>query len=903
MLPLLLIAAAFVLLALIPSLVRLYTDWLWYVEVGYQRVFTTELLTRGLLFVAVFVLAASFLYGNLRFAQRGVVPYPLLLRLNPEAPPVDITGTLNRLTLPISAVIAFAIAAGATRGWLVLQRLLNRESFGIADPIFGRDIGYYVFTLPALSAVAGIFFSLVVIALFAIVPLYVLRGDLIVKPRVRLEQSAALHLGVLLALLFTTVALQIWLIHIPELLYSTTGPMVGASYTDLHARLPALRVLALAALGAAALMVVGAARGRIALYAVVAGGAFIILAALGGAVIPAAVQRLVVDPTELTREAPQLAHHIEASRRAWGLDRVETRSLAGDLRLTLDDLDANRATIENVRLWDRDPLLQTFGQLQEIRTYYDFVSVDDDRYWIDGRYRQVLLSPREMNSTLLPSRTFINEHLTYTHGMGVTLAPVNQVTPEGLPVLFIQDLPPVSNVDLDVTRPQIYFGERTWNHVFVNTRRPEFDYPAGDRNVFTAYEGTAGVRVGNIGRRAMLATRFGSLTTLLSQDITADSRVLYNRHIMQRARLALPFLRFDQDPYIVIAGDGTLQWILDAYTLTTRYPYSLRLGDGTSYLRNSAKVVIDAYHGTVQAYIADPDDPLIRTYSRIFPGILRPLDEMREDLRPHLRYPEDLYRVQTELYTVFHMDEAELFYQREDQWAIPLLATGDRQEPFMRRIIMRLPEEQEPEFIFMTQFTPRGRDNLAAWMVARNDGDRLGELVVYRFPRQSLVFGPRQIVNRINQDTEIARQITLWDQAGSQVIRGELLVIPIEAALMYVQPLYLRAEGGRIPELKRVIVAYQNSVVMEETLDEALEVLFGLRPPSPLEIEPGVPLETPPIAAPIAPPAPGVPADAEAEAEMLRRMQEQYERTRQEVERLGELIRQWQRRQQQRQPQ
>ncbi|MGH7573803.1 MAG: UPF0182 family protein, partial [Longimicrobiales bacterium] len=563
--------------------------------------------------------------------------------------------------------------------------------------------------------------------------------------------------------------------------------------------------------------------------------------------------------------------------------------------LTLTDIAENRETIDNVRLWDHEPLLQTFGQLQEIRTYYDFVTVDDDRYWIDGDYRQVLLSPRELNSSSLPTRTFINEHLTFTHGMGVTLAPVNQVTPPGLPDLFIKDLPPASNVDLVVERPQIYFGELTEDYVVVNTRQQEFDYPAGDENVFTEYAGRGGVRVGNLARRLMLASYFGSLTMLLSQDITNDSRVLYHRDIAARARRALPFLYFDRDPYLVIDDAGELKWILDAYTLTSRYPYAQRLPNGTSYMRNSVKVVIDAYDGTVTAYIADPNEVIARVYDRIFPGIFQPLDALPSDLRQHLRYPEDLYRVQANLYQVYHMDEAETFYHREDQWQIPTLGRGEQSEQFMRRIIMRLPHEQDAEFIFMTQFTPARRDNLAAWMVARSDGDNYGELIVYEFPRQSLVYGPQQVVNRINQDTYVARQITLWDQAGSEVVRGELLVLPIAEALIYVQPIYLRAEGGRIPELKQVVVAYENQVVMQETLDGALEVVFGARPPDPIEgLEP-----TPEPGVSIAPPALGTPdttpgADA---AEQLRLMQEQYERALAEIERLGELLRQWQRRQ------
>jgi uncharacterized membrane protein (UPF0182 family) len=411
--------------------------------------------------------------------------------------------------------------------------------------------------------------------------------------------------------------------------------------------------------------------------------------------------------------------------------------------------------------------------------------------------------------------------------MGLTLGPVNQVTTEGLPVLFVKDLPPVSSVSLRVTRPQIYYGELANEYVFVGTRQREFDHPSGEANVYANYGGSGGVQVGNLLRRLLLAARFGSSKILFSQDITNDSRVLYYRDIAARARKALPFLEFDRDPYLVIAADGTLKWILDAYTVSDGYPYAQRLRDGISYMRNSVKLVIDAYDGSLTAYVSAPADPLIRTWARIFPGIFASLDRMPADLRAHIRYPDDIYRVQTSLYATYHMEAPEDFYHREDQWQIPVVTKPDGSVPFMRHIIMRLPEESRAEFIYMVPFTPRGKDNLAAWMVARNDGDVYGKLRVYRLSRQSLAFGPQQIKNRINQNTEISRQVSLWDQRGSQVIRGDLLVIPIEESLLYVQPLYLQAEGGRIPELKRVVVAYQNRVVMQETLEGALTELFG----------------------------------------------------------------------------
>jgi uncharacterized membrane protein (UPF0182 family) len=813
---------------LLPAFTRFVTEWWWFEEIGYQVVFTRQLVTQTILFLGAGTLTAAFLYLNLRVAQRGLVPHPILLRVDESVPAVNVPAALRRLTLPVVIGLSLLSGLAASSAWETVLLALHATPFGISDPVFGRDVGWYVFLLPAVSTGLGFLSGLATLSLLILVPLYFVRGDIILRPRaIRFEPSAGLHLAALIGATLLLTALRLWMVDAPGLLYSTTGPLVGASYADLNALLPAIRVTAVLALLAGALVIIGGVRGQLARYGILAVGGYLVAAVVGRGVFPGAIQKFVVAPTELTRETPYLRHHITATREAWGLDSVDTRELDGEANLTLSDIRDNAPTIENVRLWDRQPLLQTFGQLQEIRTYYDFVSVDDDRYMIDGKYRQVLLSPRELNVASLPTRTFINEHLTFTHGMGLTLSPVNQVTVEGLPVLFIRDLPPVSDVSLKVTRPQIYFGELANEYVFVGTRQREFDHPSGEANVYAAYEGTGGVPVANLLRRLILAARFGSSKILLSGDITNESRVLYYRNIAARAARALPFLTFDRDPYLVVAEDGTLQWILDAYTSTTRYPYSSRLPDGTSYMRNSVKVVLDAYNGKLRAFVSEPADPLVRTWEKIFPGIFLPMDSMPPDLRLHLRYPDDLYRIQAALYTTYHMEAPEDFYHREDQWQIPVVAKGDGSVPFMRHIVMRLPDEPREEFIYMVPFTPRGKDNLAAWMVARNDGDAYGRLRVYRLSRQTLVFGPQQIINRINQDTEVSRQVTLWDQAGSRVIRGDLLVIPIEQSLLYVQPLYLQAEGGRIPELKRVVVAYQNQVVMRETLDAALAELFG----------------------------------------------------------------------------
>ena len=826
---LVLILAVVLLFVLVPLLVRLAADWFWFGSLGYERVFATRLVAEALLGLTVGAVAAAFLYVNLRMAQRGLVPDPLVVRLGAATPAWDVTRLLQRLALPVALGLGLLFGLAGASEWLDVLRFVHRTPFGVSDPVFARDVAYYVFTVPVASDALALITTLATLTVMIVATLYVLRRDVVVFRRtVTVEPAARLHLALLVALMFLTAALRVYFVRIPGLLYSTTGPLVGASYADLHGGLIGLRLVAIAALGGAVLVLLGARTQRLGRNTLIAVGLYFGVSLLGVGLYPAVLQRLVVAPNELAKETPQLANHIAATRRAWALDGVATRDLTGDARLTERDIRANRATIENVRLWDRDPLLQTFSQLQEIRTYYDFVSVDDDRYSIDGRYRQVLLSPRELNPASLPTRTFINERLTFTHGMGLTLGPVNQVTSEGLPVLFIKDLPPVSTVSLQVTRPQIYFGEMTDSWVFARTRQREFDSPSGDENIFTSYAGAGGVHVRSWLRRLVLAMHFGSLKVLLSSDITAESRAMYVRNVRQRARTALPFLVFDGDPYMVIDEAGHLHWILDAYTATSRYPYAQPLTNGVNYMRNSVKVVIDAYDGVVTAYLADPKDPLALTLASVFPGIFRPLEEMPADLRAHLRYPQDLFQLQSDLYASYHMDEPEIFYHREDQWQKPTVSrAAERHDPFLRHIIMRLPQEPDPEFILMVPFTPRGKDNLASWMVARNDGEHYGQLVVYRFPKQSLIFGPTQVVNRINQDTEIARQVSLWDQRGSQVIRGNLLVIPIEESLIYVQPLYLRAEGGRIPELKRVVVAYQNRVVMEETFEAGLARLFG----------------------------------------------------------------------------
>jgi uncharacterized protein len=635
--------------------------------------------------------------------------------------------------------------------------------------------------------------------------------------------------------------------------------------------LPLLSALSVAALVGAALWIYNAfsssARGGI------AAAVLYVAVLLIGNVYPSIIQRFVVAPNELGRESPQIRHNIEATLAAFGLEKVEERNLSGDRALTPGDIQENAATIRSIRLWDHEPLLDAFSQIQEIRTYYDFASVDNDRYVVNGEPQQMMLSPRELNSTSLPERNWINEHLSYTHGYGVTLGPVNRVTTEGLPVLLVQDIPPKAAIPaFKLTRPEIYYGELTRGYVVVRTGAKEFDYPAGEENVYTTYEGKGGVPVHSLFRRLLFAFYFRDTNILLSPLLKSDSRFLYFRDIKTRVSRLAPFLELDQDPYVVIS-DGRLFWIQDAYTTSDRYPYSTPMRGIGNYVRNSVKVVVDAYNGSTELYVSDPNDPIIRVYSAIFPGVFRQLSDMPAELRNHLRYPEDIFRVQSTIYSIYHMANPQVFYNKEDLWEIPALGSTGAEVPMSPYYtIMRLPQESKEEFILMLPFNPGRKDNLSAWMVARSDAASYGQLVVYRFPKQKLVYGPKQIVARINQDAEISRQISLWDQRGSQVIQGTLLVIPIEESLLYVRPLYLRAEAGRIPELKRVIVAYENKIAMEETLEASLARIFQTNvsptsPPADLTAAPGGKGE-----------AVRTPASVTTSADLLRQAKEAYDR-------------------------
>jgi len=892
---------AFVLVAVVvPSAVTFYTDWLWFGESGYQEVFATTLTAQATLGAAGMAVAFGVLLANFRIALRKFMPRALVVstREGPMKVAIDRRRLQPAGTLvAAAAAMLFGLFASARwQDWLFFR---HAQPFADVDPVLGRNIAFYVFQLPFLEALQAYLFVLIALAGMMAGAVYVLAGALTVDLTrgVRAARGAQRHIAVLAAALLLVLAFGAYL-AVPGLLTTQAGIIHGVANVDLAVRIPALRILMIVALAGAAL----------ALYQMVAASwwplaaaaALYIAVSVAGWVGAAAMQRFVIAPNEQVRETPFIEHNIAATRRAFALDTVEERELSGDSLLTRRDIEANQATLANVRLWDHQPLLQTFSQIQEIRTYYDFVSVHNDRYMIDGQYRQIMLSARELNSESLPNRNWINERLTFTHGYGVTLGPVNQVTPEGLPVLFIKDLPPQSSVDLRIDEPSIYYGELSNDHVFVRTKAREFHYPKGEDNVYTTYAGNGGIPISGFLRRLLFSIRFRSFKVLLSDDITNESRVMFYRRLSERVARIAPFLQYDPDPYLVIA-DGRLFWLQDAYTTTRHYPYSTPAAAGINYIRNSIKATVDAYHGTVAFYLIDETDPIGRTLQRIYPALFRPLAEMPADMRARLRYPEQIFAMQAAMYATYHMTNPAVFYNKEDMWEIPTIGTEqspEQMQPYYA--MMRLPGELAPEFIQMLPFTPARKDNLASWLVARSDGEHYGRLRVFQFPKQKVVFGPRQIVARINQDQAISPQITLWNQQGSEVLQGTLLVIPIEESLIYIRPLYLRSAGGRIPELKRVIVAHQNQIVMDDTLEKALARLF------PTEAAPAVgppPVETGAAGA-AAPREPAPAAPAMAADALVARAVEHYRRAIQaqrdgdwatygeEIRRLGAVIEQ-----------
>ncbi|HIE28048.1 TPA: UPF0182 family protein, partial [Candidatus Poribacteria bacterium] len=775
---------------------------------------------------------------------------------------------------------------GSSR-WDLFLRYFNQQPFAETEPIFGKNIGFFVFSLPFLKFIYGWFLvslmGMTVIAAF----IYYMRHAIVSEEGgLRFADCAKSHLSILGGALLLLFAYRYWLKGF-DLLFSSRGAAFGANYTDVHVQLWAFRFMLFAAIIAAVVLVANV-RYRHENLPLIVVGSFIGAMLLISVITPRIAQRLIVEPNELEQDRKYIRYSIKYTRQAYNLDGIRESEFAAADDLTRQDLRDNDLTIQNIRIWDKRPLLRTYEQLQELRTYYTFHDVDEDRYFIDGKYRQVMLSAREIPVSELPKRTWVNEKLLYTHGYGFTMSPVNQITSQGLPELFIKDIPPVPSIDLEIERPEIYYGERTNGYIIIGTKEEELDYPRGDKNVRTRYQGRGGVPINSLLRRWAFSSKFFDVKLLLTNYLTEESRILLNRSLYQRLRTIAPFLYYDEDPYLVVF-DGKLHWIQDAYTITNTYPYSARFeGGNLNYIRNSVKIVVSAYDGKVTFYVTDEVDPILLTYRKIFPKLFVPLSEMPAGLKAHIRYPKDLFKIQAYMYGLYHMQDVQVFYNQEDLWTIPYEMYSDKKQlmsPYY--VTLKMPDAEKEEFVLILPFTPSDKDNMIGWMAARSDFPHYGELLVYKIPKKKLVFGPLQVEARIDQQPEISREFTLWTQRGSRVIRGNLLVIPIENSFIYVEPVYLearreeeqqpgqaqmqpegppeqpqqmsrqrrkprrpdRSDSAALPELKKVIVAYGDKVVMKDNLQDALEAVFGSLkeipseqeiPPAPFDKEGGI---------------------------------------------------------------
>lgn len=827
-------------LALVGTVSGLFLDALWFRQLGAWVVFRTTLLAKLACFAATFaatfaVVAAVGLRAVGQVRQAGVVRVVFRRSGDGQATLPELIAPLagrlpwRALVVGVAAVMATLAGVAQAARWETYLLWWYGGAFGEVEPVFGRDIGFFVFTLPALHAIVGAAAASVVFATVLAGAVFYLHGALDVR---RPDELTAPPLvgtaSLLLAVYLVTRAAGYWLGRY-DLLLAPYGAVFGAGYTVSAVKLPLQWLLVATSLAGAGLAASNLA-GRDWRRPVAALG-LTLAAGMAASVLPDVYQRLRVRPDELRLERPYLAHNIAMTRRAYGLDRIAARPFPAAQTLDAAAIARNAATFENVRLWDPQPLLDAYRQLQLIRLYYEFHDVDVDRYDLPDGRRQVMLAAREINSALLPenARTWVNQRLQFTHGFGAVMSPVTELEGEGLPTFFLQDIPPQSRVGLQVDQPRIYFGEKTDDYVVVNAEAEEFDYPKGDENVSNVYTGADGIHLGSRLRRAVFAWHFGDINLLLSGNLRAESRILFRRSLTQRIGRLAPFLRLDRDPYLVVTG-GRLVWMQDAYTTARTFPYAEPVrGLGINYIRNPVKIVVDAYDGTVAFFALDPDEPVLAAYARIFPGLFRPFAEMSADLQQHIRYPEDLFLVQTDLYRTYHMTNPDVFYNKEDLWSFPTEAAGGEArraaaDPYY--VITKLPGEEGEEFLLMQPMTPANRSNMVGWLAARSDLAHYGELVVYELPKERLVYGPQQIEARIDQDTVISQQLSLWNQMGSKVIRGNLLVIPVEDSVVYVEPLYLRSTQGQIPELKRVIVAYGERLAMERTLDAALAAVF-----------------------------------------------------------------------------
>ncbi|MFZ5353094.1 MAG: UPF0182 family protein [Bacillota bacterium] len=846
------IVAALLLLVIIffSSIAGYLIDYQWFSELNYQEVFFKKLFTQIQFFVPTFILLFVVLFLYMKSINAHSVKHSRVI-LDVKEKKVR-----NRIFALVSFVVSFLFSlVFVTEIWYEFLIFINKSAFGIADPIFSKDIGFFMFTLPFLNKLYGFMLGFIVI-LAAITLVY--NGLTFLSTKVSdgghdeanvrvLYNSKDIYKGILGAasrqltllggLFFVLLGLGFYL-RTFDILYSGRGVAYGASYTDINVTLPSYYIYIAICAVTAVLMLVSWSRNKIKLAAF--GPLLLIVAMVLSGVASAVVQNMIVAPNEISKEEKYLQYNIEYTNYAYGLDKVAVKPFAVEQDLTRESLEANITTINNIPINDYRPALDIYNQIQGLKNYYRFNDMDIDRYMVNGVYRQIFISPRELLAENIPSQTgeqrasWINRYLKYTHGYGISMSPVNEVTASGRPRLFIRDLPLISDIDIKVDVPQIYYGELTDDIAIVNTREKEFDYPASDRSVETIYQGKGGIKLSFI-NRLLFAVKRGDINFLLSQDITGESKVLINRDIVDRVNKIAPFLIYDEDPYIVTA-EGKLYWIIDAYTINNRYPYSEPISENTNvnYLRNSVKVIVDAYNGTAEYYISDTSDPIIRTYSSIFKTLFKPLDEMPESLRAHIRYPQKMFDIQASIYKKYHMLNAREFYNKNDVWDIATQiydvtgTTTERQEVESTYLIMKLPDSEKEEFLLMVPYTPQGKTNMIAWLAVKNDGENYGQIILYNFPSGKIVEGPMQVEGIISQDTVIGPQLNLLATGGnSQVSRGNMMVIPIEESILYVEPIYVKAiNANALPEVKKVIVYYNNQAVMDDTLEKALGRIF-----------------------------------------------------------------------------
>jgi hypothetical protein len=829
-----------------------YVDGIWFGAVGYGGVFWTMFWARAVLAAVSGGLTFAALYLNIRIARRAC-PAPsaeALTALELDGPFVE---TAGRIVVGVAVLfVAVLVALSVAQNWTEFLNYRYAGSFGASDPVFGHDIGFYVFRMPAIAYTCQIALIVTFLCMAAVVAVYFMRGAIQLSGEGRLLSSAAFsQISALGGVAAVLLAGRLWLARY-QVLFAKRGAVSGAGYADIHAQIGANTVLAVLALVLAAWLFFNARQRRRPgnLYALVAFG--VAWLAIGSA-YPALVQMVAVNPNEFERERPYIERNIASTRQAYGLDQVEERAWPGDGALDAGALARHPGTTENLLLWDPAPLLDIFKQKQRIRLYYTFSNVDLDRYRMDGKLRPMMVGTRELDLRQLPEKSLVwtNLHLQYTHGYGLCMSLGNEAEEGGIPEFMVRDIPPVTSPGLDVVQPRIYYGEQTFLYALAHTKLDEFDYPGDPDNYFNRYDGKGGVPIGGFFRRLLLTLYTGDKEILFTDQFTDQSSILLFRQVRQRVQKIAPFLNFDEDPYPVLL-DGRVVWVLDAYTLTRRYPYSESVGIA-NYWRNSVKATVDAYDGTVTFYRFDAEDPILRVFERIFPDLFKPIEDMPEGLRAHLRYPQDLFRVQTALYRRYHMEDAQMFFNGEDMWTFPKggtvaappprdAAAAQREEgPFVQRapvetetfeppryLVLELPESgADEQFVLSRTFTVEGKDNMIAWMAAGCDPEHYGKLTVYRLPKQRNIYGPNQAKGRFNQDPDVSQFMTLMGQMGSRIVQSKVLAVPIEQGLIYLQSLYVEDPQIKIPELKQVIVGHGDRVAMAPTVEGALDELFG----------------------------------------------------------------------------